>query len=49
MELEGTDIASSKRIQIVTDEFRWEADLQQDDFGPFIPEDYTMDEEDDNR
>lgn len=44
MELEGTDLASSNRIKIVTDEFRWDADLQKDDFGPFIPADYVLDE-----
>ena len=45
MELEGTDITSSNRIKIVTNEFRWEAGLQKDDFGPFIPEDYVLEEQ----
>ena len=49
MELEGIDIATSKRVKIVTDEFRWEADLQKDDFGPFIPEDYVLEEENDKK
>ena len=44
MELEGTDIATSNRIRIVTDEFRWEAGLQKDDLGPFIPKDYVLEE-----
>ena len=43
MELEGTDIASSNRVKIVTDEFRWEVGLQKEDFGPFIPADYVLD------
>ncbi len=42
MELEGIDIASSKRIKIVTDEFRWKVELQEDEFSPFIPEDYVL-------
>ncbi len=46
MELEGVDIATSKRIKIVTDEFRWEADLQKEDFGPFIPEDFILEKPD---
>lgn len=45
MELEGTDLATLKRVRIVTDEFRWEAGLQREDFGPFIPEDYVLDED----
>ncbi|MCK5000629.1 MAG: hypothetical protein KAS23_13885 [Anaerohalosphaera sp.] len=44
MELEGTDIVSSNRVKIVTDEFRWDVGLQEDDFGPFIPDDYVLDE-----
>ena len=44
MEIEGTDQASSKRLQIITDEFRWQASLQKDDLNPFIPEDYILDE-----
>ncbi len=42
MELEGTDLATLKRIRIVTDEFRWKAGLQENDFGPFIPDDYVL-------
>ena len=49
MELEGIDIATSKRVKIVTDEFRWAADLQKEDFGPFIPEDYVLEEENDSK
>ena len=49
MELEGTDIASSNRVKIVADEFRWEADLQRGDFGPLIPEDYVLDEQDEKK
>jgi len=45
MELEGIDIATSQRVEIVTDEFRWEPGLQKDDFGPFIPEDYVLNED----
>ena len=45
MELEGTDKVTSKRVRIVTDEFRWDAGLQKDDFGPFIPEDYVLSEQ----
>jgi hypothetical protein len=47
MELEGTDIETLNRVKIVTDEFRWDASLQKDDFGPFIPADYVLDEQDD--
>ena len=49
MELEGIDVATSKRVKIVTDEFRWDADLQKDDFGPFIPEDFVLEEENDKK
>jgi outer membrane lipoprotein-sorting protein len=49
MELEGIDLATSKRVEIVTDEFRWDADLQKDDFGPFIPEDYVLEEDNDKK
>ena len=44
MELQGTDIETSNRVKIVTDEFRWDAGFQPNDFGPFIPEDYVLDE-----
>lgn len=44
MEIEGTDQATGKRLQIITDEFRWQASLQKDDLSPFIPEDYVLDE-----
>lgn len=45
LELEGTDIATSTRVRIVADEFRWDADLQKEDFGPFIPEDYVLEKQ----
>lgn len=45
MELEGIDMATSQRVKIVTDEFRWDASLQKEDFGPFIPEDYVLNED----
>ena len=42
MEIEGIDKSIMKRVQIVTDEFRWGAKFQKEQFGPFIPEDYVL-------
>lgn len=42
MEIEGVDKSLMKRVKIVTDEFRWKAKFNKEQFGPFIPEDYVL-------
>lgn len=42
MELEGVSAGGSVQINMVVDEFDWNANLQASDFEPNIPSDYTV-------